>query len=73
MVSAPFEYTRVVSYDAAVQALSDHDEDAKLLAGGQSLVPMLNLGWSGPRCSSTSTPRTTASRTWTPAAWCFRP
>jgi CO/xanthine dehydrogenase FAD-binding subunit len=43
MVSAPFEYTRVVSYDAAVQALSDHDEDAKLLAGGQSLVPMLNL------------------------------
>ncbi|HEV2242326.1 MAG TPA: FAD binding domain-containing protein [Streptosporangiaceae bacterium] len=43
MVSAPFEYTRVVSYDEAVQALCDHDEDAKLLAGGQSLVPMLNL------------------------------
>jgi CO/xanthine dehydrogenase FAD-binding subunit len=39
----PFEYTRVVSYDEAVQALCDHDEDAKLLAGGQSLVPMLNL------------------------------
>ena len=43
MVSVPFEYTRVVSYDEAVQALCDHDEDAKLLAGGQSLVPMLNL------------------------------
>ena len=43
MVSAPFEYTRVVSYDEAVQALCHHDEDAKLLAGGQSLVPMLNL------------------------------
>jgi aerobic carbon-monoxide dehydrogenase medium subunit len=43
MVSVPFEYTRVVSYDEAVQALRDHDEDAKLLAGGQSLVPMLNL------------------------------
>jgi len=43
VVSAPFEYTRVVSYDEAVQALCDHDEDAKLLAGGQSLVPMLNL------------------------------
>ncbi len=43
MVSAPFEYTRVVSYDEAVRALSDHGEDAKLLAGGQSLVPMLNL------------------------------
>ena len=43
MVSASFEYARVVSYDEAVRALSDHGEDAKLLAGGQSLVPMLNL------------------------------
>jgi aerobic carbon-monoxide dehydrogenase medium subunit len=43
VVSVPFEYTRVVSYDEAVQALCDRDEDAKLLAGGQSLVPMLNL------------------------------
>jgi len=43
VVSVPFDYTRVVSYDEAVQALCDHDEDAKLLAGGQSLVPMLNL------------------------------
>ena len=43
MVSVPFEYARVVSYDEAVRALSEHDQDAKLLAGGQSLVPMLNL------------------------------
>ena len=43
MVSVPFEYTRVVSYEEAVRALCDHGEDAKLLAGGQSLVPMLNL------------------------------
>jgi len=43
MVAAPFEYARVGSYDDAVQALSAYDEDAKLLAGGQSLVPMLNL------------------------------
>ena len=43
MVSVPFEYTRVVSYEEAVRALCDHGEDARLLAGGQSLVPMLNL------------------------------
>jgi len=43
VVSVPFEYTRVVSYEEAVRALCDHGEDAKLLAGGQSLVPMLNL------------------------------
>jgi len=43
MVSAAFEYLRVFSLNEAVQALTGHDEDAKLLAGGQSLVPMLNL------------------------------
>jgi aerobic carbon-monoxide dehydrogenase medium subunit len=43
VVAATFDYLRVVSYDEAVQALSERDEDAKLLAGGQSLVPMLNL------------------------------
>jgi carbon-monoxide dehydrogenase medium subunit len=43
MVSAPFDYVRVDSYDAAVAALADYGEDAKLIAGGQSLVPMLNL------------------------------
>ncbi len=43
MVAAAFCYLRVHSFNEAVRALSDHDEDAKLLAGGQSLVPMLNL------------------------------
>jgi aerobic carbon-monoxide dehydrogenase medium subunit len=43
MVAAAFSYLRVHSFNEAVRALSDQDEDAKLLAGGQSLVPMLNL------------------------------
>ncbi|MFI0468938.1 FAD binding domain-containing protein [Saccharopolyspora sp. 5N102] len=43
MVSVPFEYTRVASYDDAVRALAERGEDAKLLAGGQSLGPMLAL------------------------------
>jgi carbon-monoxide dehydrogenase medium subunit len=43
MVSAAFDYLRVYSLNEAVQALTDRDEDAKVLAGGQSLVPMLNL------------------------------
>jgi aerobic carbon-monoxide dehydrogenase medium subunit len=43
MVAAAFSYLRVHSINEAVQALCDHGEDAKLLAGGQSLVPMLNL------------------------------
>jgi CO/xanthine dehydrogenase FAD-binding subunit len=43
MVSAAFSYLKIFSLNEAVQALRDHDEDARLLAGGQSLVPMLNL------------------------------
>ncbi|MDA0170623.1 FAD binding domain-containing protein, partial [Solirubrobacter taibaiensis] len=36
---APFEYVAVDSWEAAVEALTD---DAQVLAGGQSLVPLLN-------------------------------
>jgi CO/xanthine dehydrogenase FAD-binding subunit len=43
MVAAPFGYQRVSSFDEAVQALHERGEDAKVIAGGQSLVPMLNL------------------------------
>jgi len=43
MVAAPFEYVSVTSYAEAVDALRACGEDAKLLAGGQSLVPMMNL------------------------------
>jgi CO/xanthine dehydrogenase FAD-binding subunit len=39
---APFEYARPESVAEAVALLSE-DEDAKALAGGQSLVPVLNM------------------------------
>jgi carbon-monoxide dehydrogenase medium subunit len=40
---APFEYVAVHSADEAIAALARHGDEAKILAGGQSLVPMLNL------------------------------
>ena len=43
MVSAPFDYVTAGSYEEAATLLHEHGEDAKLLAGGQSLMPMLNL------------------------------
>jgi len=43
MVAAPFGYERVSSFEEAAQALQRRGEDAKVIAGGQSLVPMLNL------------------------------
>ena len=39
----PFEYACPASAAEAVALLAAHDGEAKLLAGGQSLVPMLNF------------------------------
>lgn len=43
MKPAPFEYVRASSVEEAVSALSSPNEEAKILAGGQSLVPLLAL------------------------------
>jgi carbon-monoxide dehydrogenase medium subunit len=39
----PFTYVAPESLDEAVSALAEHGEDAKVLAGGQSLIPLLSL------------------------------
>jgi CO/xanthine dehydrogenase FAD-binding subunit len=43
MASVDFDYVAVSSYQEAVEALARGGEEAKVLAGGQSLVPMMNL------------------------------
>ena len=43
MKPAPFSYYRATSIEDAITALSGADGMAAVLAGGQSLVPMLNL------------------------------
>ncbi|WP_375500110.1 FAD binding domain-containing protein [uncultured Jatrophihabitans sp.] len=43
MISAEFDYARPTSVGEAVTALGDAGEDAKLMAGGQSLIPILRL------------------------------
>ena len=43
MKPAPFEYFDPRTVDEAVALLATHGDDAKVLAGGQSLVPMLAL------------------------------
>jgi aerobic carbon-monoxide dehydrogenase medium subunit len=48
MIPAAFDYMRVDSADAAVAALVEHGEDAKILAGGHSLVPLLKLRLASP-------------------------
>ncbi len=41
MKSSPFEYARPTSIDEACELLSQHGDNAKVIAGGQSLVPMM--------------------------------
>jgi CO/xanthine dehydrogenase FAD-binding subunit len=50
MKPPPFEYFDPHSIDEALSLLAQHGEDGKVLAGGQSLVPMLNFRLLSPRC-----------------------
>ncbi|MET8808755.1 xanthine dehydrogenase family protein subunit M [Streptomyces sp. NPDC004546] len=43
MIPPAFQYTRPDSVQDAVRALADAGDEAKVLAGGQSLVPLLRL------------------------------
>lgn len=43
MKPASFDYLRAETLDEALDALSEHGDDAKVIAGGQSLMPMLNI------------------------------
>ncbi len=38
-----FDYLRAGSVEEAVATLAEHGDDARIIAGGQSLVPMLNM------------------------------
>jgi aerobic carbon-monoxide dehydrogenase medium subunit len=48
MIPAEFDYTAPESLDDALKALSDGGEDAKLLAGGHSLLPLMKLRLAAP-------------------------
>ena len=43
MIPAPFDYVKPATLAEAVQAYQQGGEDAKILAGGQSLLPILRL------------------------------
>ena len=47
-VPAPFEYQRASSVDEAVALLEHHGEEARLIAGGHSLLPLMKLRLAAP-------------------------
>ena len=48
MLPSRFEYHRASSIEEALALLDRYGEDAKLLAGGQSLIPLLKLRFAAP-------------------------
>lgn len=49
MKAPRFAYTRATSIDQACALLAEHGADARILAGGQSLMPTLNMRLSQPK------------------------
>lgn len=48
MIPGEFDYLRAMSVDHAIGLLSQHGEEAKLLCGGHSLLPLLKLRMARP-------------------------
>jgi aerobic carbon-monoxide dehydrogenase medium subunit len=48
MIPAAFDYVRAASTEEAVALLAGHGDDAKLLAGGHSLLPLMKLRLAAP-------------------------
>jgi carbon-monoxide dehydrogenase medium subunit len=48
MIPAPFAYARPTTVDEALQAVASGGEDVKILAGGQSLIPVMRLRLAAP-------------------------
>jgi len=46
---APFEYVRPTSREGVLAALAESGEDGKVLAGGQSLIPLLSMRLASPK------------------------
>lgn len=48
MIPAPFDYYAPTTLDEAIALLQEHGDEAKILAGGHSLLPMMKLRFASP-------------------------
>ena len=48
MLPSSFDYHRPATLDEALSLLATHGDDAKVLAGGQSLIPIMKLRFASP-------------------------
>lgn len=66
-VPAPFEYERASSVDEAIALLERHGEDARLIAGGHSLLPLMKLRLASPEVLVDINDLTDLQRIWVEA------
>jgi len=43
MIPTPFDYTEAASVDEAIELLTEHGDESKLVAGGHSLLPLMKF------------------------------
>jgi len=48
MIPAPFDYSSPSTLEEALALLEKHGDEAKILAGGHSLIPMMKLRFASP-------------------------
>ena len=53
MIPAAFDYMAPTSVEDALAALAQHGDDAKIIAGGQSLLPVLRMRLNAPETAET--------------------
>jgi hypothetical protein len=54
VIPAAFEYARATSAEEAIALIGQYGDEAKFLAGGHSLLPLMKLRLAQPPCSSIS-------------------
>ena len=71
MIPTAFDYVAPTTVEEALSALAEHGDEAKILAGGQSLLPVLRMRLNAPemvidlgrstRCAASATTATRSS------------
>ena len=59
MYPASFEYVAPATLEEALDTLGRYEDDAKVLAGGQSLIPLMKLRFAAPVGSTQPLPGST--------------
>jgi hypothetical protein len=73
MKPAAFDYVRAENLDEALTVLAEHGSEARIIAGGQSLLPMLNMRLAKPALLVDIMGVAGLDQVWRVSSRCWRP